>query len=100
MAVVRPFSELDLAHELRLHPHDIPLPHLRHLRLDGERKPVVSQRLELREQPGDVGLPEAGAAVAGPLQLPFALRPEHHRAAAAAPATLALPPAADPALPA
>ena len=95
MPVVRPLRELDLAHELRLDPHDVALAHLRHLRLGGERAGVSPQRLELLQEPVDVVLGEAGAAVADPVDVVPAIRPEHERAEAPGAPALSLRPAAD-----
>ena len=95
MAVVRPLRELDLADELRLDPHDVARPHLRHLGDDGERRRLAAQRLEQLQQRVDVPVGEAGAAVADPVQLAAAVRAEHERAEPAGAAALSGRPAAD-----
>jgi hypothetical protein len=69
VTVVRPLGELDLRHELRFHPHDVALAHLRHLRHFAERRLAALQRLELGEKPVDLVLAEAGTDVARVHQL-------------------------------
>src|SRR5439155_25856735 len=64
VAVVRPLDEIDLADELRLDPDDVSLPHSRHLRDLGKRRRLPLARAQLAEEPIDLPVGEAGAAVA------------------------------------
>src|SRR5207248_8540185 len=93
--VVRPLGELDLADELRLDPHDVALPDLGHLGHLAEGRVPSLERPQLREQPVDLLLGEAGAAVADPHELVAAAHREHERAEASCPPALALRVAGD-----
>jgi hypothetical protein len=66
---VRPLDELDLGDELRRHPDDVALAHLRHLRhrSEGRRRPL--ERPELAKELLDFLLGEAGPAVSRPDEL-------------------------------
>src|SRR4029079_19549879 len=74
--VVCPLDELDLADELRPHPHHVRLPYLRHLRADRERALLLLERPQLREQLVDHPVREPGADVAGVVELVAAPAPE------------------------
>src|SRR5207248_3417891 len=60
---------LDLADELRLHPHDVALAHLRHLRHGLERRRLALERAQLLQQLLDLLAGEAGADVADVVEL-------------------------------
>src|SRR2546422_390339 len=64
-AVMCPFREFHLDHELRLHPDHVFFAHLRHLGNVAERRRVSPQRPQLLEQLLDFLAVEAGADVAG-----------------------------------
>ena len=80
MPVVRPLAEADLAHELRLDPDDVALSHLRHLRDLSEWRLRALERPELREQPLDLGIGEARAAIPDKGELAAAIDGENQRA--------------------
>src|SRR5205814_4075054 len=79
VAVVRPLDELDLADELRLDPPHVALSHLGHLGHDLERRALALERLQLLQEPPDLGVREPGAAVADICQLCASLNREHER---------------------
>ena len=66
---MRPLDELDLGHELRLDPVDVPRAHPRHLRRLGERGRIALERAQEPEQALDLLLAEPGADVADPAEL-------------------------------
>src|SRR5919204_2075702 len=95
MSVMRPFRELDLDHELRLDPDDVCLADLRHLRDNPERRLPALERPQLPQQPLDLPLVEAGAAVADVREVAPAANGEDERAERARAAPLPLRVAGD-----
>src|SRR5262249_14702462 len=78
--VVRPLGERDLRDELRLDPDDVALADARHLRRRRERRGLALERPQLLQQPVLLGVVEAGADVAGPLEAVRPVGRDHERA--------------------
>ena len=87
---MRELGEGGLGDELRLDPDDVALADARHLRRLREGRALALERLELLQQALLLGVVEAGADVADPLQPLGPVRRQHERAERPLAAALAL----------